>query len=153
MSLQVEEEQWFQRFPHSATQAVRRTSVLWELTRMPLSEGRMSGMWPLGQQAGGPMARIVPPSVWRTRLPDSWSTSHFCCLLFWRSPEGVMTWPFGSASLGPPWPKHISCHMVGGGGWGHIWVCNIILSEFCNIMLTSTARNVSSLIFPTLPRA
>lgn len=64
VSLQAEEEQWFQRSPHSATQVVRRTSVLCELPRMPLSEGGMSGMWPLGQQAGGPVARTVPPSVW-----------------------------------------------------------------------------------------
>lgn len=69
VSLQAEEEQWLQRSPHSATQVERRTSILCEPTRMRLSEGRMSGMWPLGQQACGPVARIVPPGFWRAKLP------------------------------------------------------------------------------------
>lgn len=68
VSLQVENGQWLQRSPHSATQVVRRTSVLCELTRMLLSEGGMPGMWPLGQLAARLMAKIGPPSVWRARL-------------------------------------------------------------------------------------
>lgn len=154
VSLQVEEEQRLQRSPHSATQVVRRTSVLCELTRMLLSEGRMSGMWPLGQQAGGPMARIVPPSVWQARLPGPPLTF---TVLSWRSPEGVSTSrvmisPSGSASRRDHPGPNISV-LTWSGEEFHILVCNNILREFCDITLTSTARNVSSLIFPTLPSA
>lgn len=44
-----------------------------------------------------------------------------------------------SASWGPPSSKHISSHIVQGV---HILVCNIILSIFCDITLTSATRNV-----------
>ncbi len=126
----------------SATHVVQRTSVLCKLTRTSLSEGRMSGMCPCGQWAREPIIRwvLLPESgnkgilghlspLWRSPWTGTWGIST----------SGVMILTSGSASWGPPSSKHISSHIVQGV---HILVCNIILSIFCDISLTSAARNV-----------
>lgn len=53
-----------------------------------------------------------------------------------------------SASWGPPSSKHISSHIVQGV---HILVCNIILSIFCDLTLTSAARNVCQFTYLSHP--
>lgn len=128
--------------PLSATQVVKRTSVLRKLTRTSLSEGRMSGMRSCGQRAREPV-------IWLTLLPESGNKGILVHLSpLWGSPwtrpeeflpQGVMILTSRSASWGPPSSKRISSHIV---QRVHILVCNIILSIFCDITLTSAGRNV-----------
>lgn len=62
--------------PSTATQVVKRTSVLRNPTRTPLPDSRMSGMCPCSQWAGDSVIKLEYFQNLATKT--SWSTSHLC---------------------------------------------------------------------------
>lgn len=126
----------------SATQVVKRTSVLRKLTGTSLSEGRMSGMCPCGQSSREPV-------IWLVLLPESGNKGiplHLSPLRGspWTGPEEFLPqelwfWPPGRPLGDHPRPN-ISALTLSKGFI--FWFGNIILSIFCDRALTSAARNV-----------
>lgn len=150
-------EQWYQKslslwHQPSATQVVKRTSVLRKLTRTSPSEGRMSGMCPCGQWAREPVIRPVSaPRVWQQKA--SWSTSHLCGVLFGPGPEEFLPqelwfWPPGRPVGDHPRPNISALTLSKGfifwfvtSYWAYFVIC-----RWHQLL----GMSVSSLIFPTL---